>query len=338
MKKFLIPLLALAALTVSCKKDNNGLAPDAYKLSVGGVSDITMNGATLHGRFEAGKNCKNAEHGIQIVGFIDGNTRMINIPVAETGDFSCTLDNLSPGERYGYCAYAIINDNLMTTAGSPDDVMEFRTFSYTGWQLYQNNAVDLGTGVKWCDRNLGAGASNLPGAYLAWGEIEPKEVYSKGNYSLPALVDDLDYWDWSKPHIKKEFDAAYNILGGTWRMPTADDFQSLIDNCTHGFDSDGNITFYGKGDYNGNSIFLPAAGLKDETSYTYLGNGAYWSSNLTSQMSSGEIPGWKESIFNLDLYFDKDNPDEPNKLRLGMGYIHKFCEIWYGRPIRPVCD
>ena len=43
-------------------------------------------------------------------------------------------------------------------------------------------AVDLGLSVKWASFNLGASKPEEYGDYYAWGETEPKELYTWGTY------------------------------------------------------------------------------------------------------------------------------------------------------------
>ena len=40
-------------------------------------------------------------------------------------------------------------------------------------------AIDLGLSVAWADRNLGAESSTATGYMLAWGELEPKNEYTR---------------------------------------------------------------------------------------------------------------------------------------------------------------
>lgn len=82
----------------------------------------------------------------------------------------------------------------------------------------------------------------------AWGETEAKDVYSHTNYKHAIAVGDqlkliaycpkdlADYWDSSiKPdgpdrvlQLNPSDDAAHIHLGGSWRIPTKDEFQALV--------------------------------------------------------------------------------------------------------------
>jgi hypothetical protein len=99
-------------------------------------------------------------------------------------------------------------------------------------------AVDLGLSVKWASCNVGATFPEDFGDYFAWGEAETKEEFDTfdGNYKWG----NLDHGD---PPIKynltdglttllPEDDAAQVHWGGKWRMPSLDEIQELVDNCT----------------------------------------------------------------------------------------------------------
>ena len=94
-------------------------------------------------------------------------------------------------------------------------------------------------------------------------------------------------------------DAAREHLGAPWRMPTCAELKGLVDECdrlainTSGteYKGDGD-TFVGwrvtgKGDYSGNSIFLPAVGCGDGSDLRNAGvRSEYWSSTPDSDMSN----------------------------------------------------
>lgn len=103
-------------------------------------------------------------------------------------------------------------------------------------------------------------------------------------------------------------DAAVQLLGNGWRMPTQTEWQELYDNTTRTWiDTSGNeytgndvnsnsipdgqlkglkLTSNKEG-YTANSIFLPASGVCYESLYSDVGiYGAYWSSSLNSSRYS----------------------------------------------------
>jgi uncharacterized repeat protein (TIGR02543 family) len=83
-------------------------------------------------------------------------------------------------------------------------------------------------------------------------------------------------------------DAAYVNWGGDWRMPTMDEINELVDNCTWTWTTQNGVEGYkGTSKTNGNSIFLPAAGSRDGSKLYGAGScGSYWSSSLGTSYSS----------------------------------------------------
>ena len=70
-------------------------------------------------------------------------------------------------------------------------------------------------------------------------------------------------------------------MGGDWRMPTETEIQELIDNTTKEWTQVNGVNGYKFTASNGNSIFIPAAGLcSDGSVYTVGGDGYVWSSSL----------------------------------------------------------
>ena len=140
--------------------------------------------------------------------------------------------------------------------------------------------VDLGLSVKWAMCNIGA-SKNYPtnyGDYFAWGE-----TYNGSNFTafggVTYGVEDME--DFSGDAT---YDAATVNWGSTWRMPTQDECQELIDNCTWKWCEYEYVNSISNGYIvtgpNGNSIFLPAAGLGSGTSRKLCGEyGGYWSSS-----------------------------------------------------------
>ena len=171
-------------------------------------------------------------------------------------------------------------------------------------------AVDLGLSVKWSSTNLGATSPSDYGDYFAWGETAPKDNYSWATYELcngssSTLTKYNDRSSYGAIDNKSEFkdygyedDAARQALGGKWHVPTDAEWNELLTKCTWTWITNYNGTGV-KGRIvtatNGNSIFLPAAGVRGETYLVDAGsNGCYWSSSLTM----GEHA--------CDVYFDSD--------------------------------
>ncbi|MBO5974599.1 MAG: hypothetical protein J6P95_02615 [Paludibacteraceae bacterium] len=171
--------------------------------------------------------------------------------------------------------------------------------------------VDLGlpSGLNWATCNVGATKPEEYGNYYAWGEVEPKEVYTWSTYKfMDSSVNDwtgvnkytfADYQTsgvWydnsgnfigdNKTVLDPEDDAAFVNMGGSWRMPTIEEQKELIDECTWTWTTLNGVNGYNVEGPNGNSIFLPAAGCRyDSDLYGAGPYGYYWSSSLYTDNS-----------------------------------------------------
>ena len=175
--------------------------------------------------------------------------------------------------------------------------------------------VDLGleSGTKWATCNVGATKPTEYGDYFAWGETKPKEDYSwetykwcKGSSSSMTkyCTDSDDGTDYGTVDNKKvldaEDDAATANWGSAWRMPTKDEIKELLDGCSwewvNDFNGSGVRGRLGTSKKNGATIFLPAAGYRENTD---LSNedyyGYYWSSSLNE--------GYPDDAYYLYFFF-----------------------------------
>lgn len=155
-------------------------------------------------------------------------------------------------------------------------------------------AVDLGlpSGLKWASMNVGATKPEEYGEYFAWGETEPKTDYSWSTYKFELGTDyngpfskyvtNSSYGTVdNKTVLDPEDDAAHVNWGGSWRMPTAEECDELINKCTWTWTSQNGVNGRLVTGPNGKSIFLPAAGRRYDTNLGYaVSSGYYWSSSL----------------------------------------------------------
>ncbi len=137
--------------------------------------------------------------------------------------------------------------------------------------------VDLGlpSGTLWAETNIGASTPYEDGDYFAWAETKPKSRYSLDNQKSTVNK----YKD-GKTTLDAADDAATANWGSSCRMPTTAEMKELKDKCTWTWKSNynGASGYLVKGS-NGNSIFLPATGLRDEEDFVFHGTeGNYWSS------------------------------------------------------------
>jgi len=188
--------------------------------------------------------------------------------------------------------------------------------------------VDLGLSVKWATFNVGASKPEDYGDYFAWGETEPKEEYSWATYKWcdgtqntmtkycsDSLYDNADY----KTTLDPEDDAAIVRLGGNWRMPAKEEWMELKQKCTWERITINGITGYQVTGKNGNSIFLPRAGLRIMKKPHAADSVGYYA-------SSSHVSKYKKENF---FYFMR-MCDSIITISSGLRY--------YGYPIRPVYD
>ena len=157
--------------------------------------------------------------------------------------------------------------------------------------------VDLGLSVKWATCNVGATKPEEYGNYYAWGETSPKTTYDYSTYkwcngsydTMTKYCTDSDYGTVdNKTVLDPEDDAAAVNMGGSWRMPTAEEQKELIDECTWTWTTLNGVNGYNVEGSNGNSIFLPAAGCRYDGDLLDAGSlGYYWSSSLGTGDSDG---------------------------------------------------
>lgn len=162
-------------------------------------------------------------------------------------------------------------------------------------EITPGKEIDLGlpSGTIWAAWNVGATSPEEYGDYYAWGETEVKSDYSGYSYKYWTDSDSDGYFDVINDYHYDDFinigtnisitkyDVANQKWGSSWRMPTNAEFNELISQCSWDL-----ITYKGKDGVkvtgpNGNSIFLPAAGFRNNTSlYGEGGIGYYWSATL----------------------------------------------------------
>ena len=151
--------------------------------------------------------------------------------------------------------------------------------------------VDLGlpSGTLWATCNVGANSPEDFGGYFAWGETEPKTVFSwynykhcngsastltkycyNSSYGYNGYVDDFT-------ELQIEDDAAYVNWGPAWRMPSREQFKELrsSENTTWELTEMNGVRGWKYTSLiNGKSIFLPQGGLNNGIAYS--DHGYYW--------------------------------------------------------------
>lgn len=176
-------------------------------------------------------------------------------------------------------------------------------------------------GKKWATMNIGASSLSERGNLYAWGEISPKSEYTPANYSVNISTNIAP---------DSGCDAARANWGGTWRMPTQDDYKTLVLACGgYNIASDVNATQLAakhidngklkKGTYilkSSTQISL-LSGIEELKDITLLGfllsdgenylffpfgtdntNGKFWSSNKDSNASYAGCLSFTQNTYN----------------------------------------
>ena len=237
-------------------------------------------------------------------------SRQISVQNVEDGAFSVSLNDLSEVTTYYYASFTLVGGVYVFSS-----VQEFTT------DRFEPVAVDLGLSVKWACCNVGASVPQGYGGYYAWGETEEKSDYSSWTYKyyLGDLDDDghYEYQNIGSNISGTSYDVAHVKWGGSWRMPTFDEIKELCNKCSWQWTEVNGVKGQKVTGPNGNSIFLPAAGLRN-------GTGVY------SRGSSGRC--WSGALYEVDsgsacsLFF------------YGGGHDWNYYNRFNGHTVRPVTE
>ncbi len=201
--------------------------------------------------------------------------------------------------------------------------VNYVTDTYTNYYCDKSGSIDgrdyvdlgLPSGTLWATCNVGASSPEDYGDYFAWGETEPYDENGKtifywdtykwckgSNATITKYCTKSDYgyegFTDNKTELDLDDDAAYVNWVTAWRMPSKDQFEELINSS---YTTSEWITttsgVYGRkitSKKNGNSIFLPAAGGRDDISLCNAGlGGDYWSRTLSE---GGPYDAWRLSF------------------------------------------
>ena len=291
-----------------------------------------------------------------------GEEAFVATPASAAGEFYLALPAVSGGTLIfsvpgssGTASYRCSRTGVTLEAGKYYRSALSMTAQSTGADY-----VEMGDGLKWALKNVGAGKPADYGDYFAWGETEPyyqsgyseespmaaghwktgKTGYNWASYGWAngaaskltkyCPTDKPDYWaGGGTPDGKLVLDAADDAAasyGTGFRMPTLDEWQALRNTSDftwswvadfNGSGKKGRLVISRKSGFEGNCIFLPAAGYRNGANRYGAGNdGFYWSSSLQTGDPNGAY----------DLYFNSGNAE----------WSH--CFRYYGHAVRPVTD
>lgn len=242
------------------------------------------------------------------------------------GDFTIEIKYLKHNTTYYYRTYANKLQANNTIKRFHGETHSFTTLDATREQ--SGEAIDLGLSVKWANCDLGSQLPEIPGKQFSWAEVSP--AYNNVNFTFdknggsPFVMSDISATD---------YDAAHVIWGGSWRMPTREEWSELFSKCTVEW-IDSVYLYQGRQEKikglkitgpNKKSIFLP----KNK----YYGMGTYGSAG--SSLSWGN---WESH--SLFYYWSSTSTkgmlDNADAVRGGGGFNNVDTE--FGFCIRPVSD
>ena len=254
--------------------------PDV-SVATGETTNVKTRSATLTGTIS------DVDEGVPC-GFIYGTTSELTsatgtkVSTTAKDKYSVSVKDLAPKTTYYYRAYAITYDEYKY-----GEVRSFTTSAYSA------EAVDLGLTVKWASCNVGADAPEEFGGLYAWGETEEKDYYYWDSYKWGFSYNYMEkYFVGKHPDgrpvepdnktvLEPEDDVAHVVWGAHWYMPTLDEVNELLGACTAEWTIVNGVSGQKLTGPNGNSIFFPAAGLRDDFYDTSnILECRYWSSSL----------------------------------------------------------
>ena len=235
------------------------------------TGEVTATKATLNATVSQTADIINAgateiEYGFKLSADEDGVEEGIDFPaVGESTTFSQQVDGLLPGKTYYYASYFKIGDGLVYS-----DVQSFTT------KNMEMEYVDLGLTVMWAKYNLGAEAETELGGLYGYGDITGLKT---SEYAAQYATGDIAG---TQNDIALAISSA--IDGEATKqsmMPTQAQIDELLANTTKEFTEIDGVPGYKLTAKNGNYVFFPAAGYRNQTSVADAGvAGYYWSGNI----------------------------------------------------------
>ena len=194
-----------------------------------------------------------------------------------------------------------------------DSIIKRNTKDFRTIAEHTNNHdyIDLGlpSGILWATCNVGAQKAEEHGNYYAWGETTTKKNYTeKNSTTYRKKMEDIS----GNP----KYDVARKEWGGSWRIPTLEEFEELRYYCKWEWTTKHGIYGYEViSKKNGKSIFLPAS---FSSKYEDVPLGFYWTS--TPDHSWGSVDS--RALF----------------LRYNGGRcIQGYADRYSGYCVRPIC-
>ena len=284
MKRIYLIFVLFAMTMVSC-------VPEAEKATVETrkVTDVTSNSARVVCNVSDDGGAEVSSRGVcwDILGNPTIETASSMVAGSGIGNYECEIDGLESNTTYYVRAYA--TNSVGTSYGEEKsfNTLNGNEDSDHSGEIAGHGYVDLGlpSGLKWATCNVGANKPEDYGDYFAWGETSPKTEYDGDTYQHWNDADGDGWYDNGEATINSDisgnaqYDAATANWGGSWRMPTKEEMQELVDHCEWEWTEVNGVNGSRVIGPNGSCIFLPAAGHREGTSLSCDGGGGYYRSS-----------------------------------------------------------
>lgn len=249
-----------------------GIPEEAIKLSISADAKISGEFTVSNGVISTQSTDLAAGIVVNLGKFYNTRDLVVNLPIP-TGHYSKII--ISFQDEVGNVVYE--KESTKDRTVSVGEMHVFKPIVIT------HPYVDLGlpSGTLWAEYNIGASSPEEYGDYFSYGETTPKEWYSEATYTFDKTLSEGE-------NLALEDDAAYVNWGEEWRMPTKDEYQELIDNCSYIETKYNNVKGYLFTGPNGNTIFLPHAGMYYADNQKWLiGSAAQYLSSTSYKYSWG---------------------------------------------------
>jgi hypothetical protein len=202
---------------------------------------------------------------------------------------------------------------------------EESTFETKTWPS-DGKFIDMGNGTSWASCDVGANYPYEFGKKYAWGEMEPKDDFSKENYEFNDTV-----FDKNGNAVK---DTIRNI--GPYQnlesekigvIPSAKDFEQLFGETWCNYNGVNGTLLFGE---NGNCIFLPASlswrrEFQEESIVDTFWKSDYWTCDFERS-----VYGYYDTAKHYVVEWNQTNTFDPFLVRSESGNKYR----WEGLPIR----
>lgn len=237
------------------------------KAITGEVKDLTANSAVLQGSLQLAPS--EAASGIVISGKEGQENVRAGVRIMASGindNYEIKAEGLLPNTTYHYTAYLDLGNG--TVYG------EERSFTTPEAEFNPDkDLVDLGLSTKWAKYNVGATKATELGGLFGFGD-------------MTGFQTSINLEDYASADIyKTDRDVANKVYGSWVTMPTIDEFEELFTECKKEWieDTENHVAGYKFTGPNGNSIFLPAAGIRTQGTVSGEGlNGYYLSGSINA--------------------------------------------------------